>query len=175
MLRTLPEKYLNYRFDFIVFNFPCIATEVEGRDGQSEEMSINQHLLETFGHDAAILLNPDTGFLHISHKTKAAFKNWNVPKCICAKSGLVLNQMVVFDRCCYPGYINRKARDQKSFPVTDAVTFVFSLKFYDEEIQEEKIGIGLEGYIDYLKSICKRNVIPVSENLLNLIKECLLG
>jgi len=35
---------------------------------------------------------------------------------------------MLFDRCLFPGYINRKALDNKSFPLHDAQTFVFSLR-----------------------------------------------
>lgn len=32
---------------------------------------------------------------------------------------------MVFDKSCYPPYTNRKALDQKSFPMTDAETYIF--------------------------------------------------
>ena len=129
---------LTDRFDFIVFNFPCIATAKAGEDGQTAEIVENQALLSRFGCGASKLLNP-SGFVHISHKTKAAFKNWGVTKYVCETSELTPAGAVVFDRCVYPRYINRKARDRKSFPVSDAVTFLFSFDGRPERSEQQRL------------------------------------
>jgi hypothetical protein len=129
-------------FDFVVFNFPCIATEVEGEDAQNRAMLENQTLLRKFGVEAARLLKP-SGQVHVSHKTKAAFKHWDVPGFIASESTLRSLCAVVFDRCAYPGYINRKARDRKSFPVTDAVVFVFGCAELPFAVEDHR-GMFLE-------------------------------
>jgi len=115
-----------YQYDYCVFNFPCVApTESPGLDGQMQHYEENKVLLRDFGWSAAQLLQSRGGRVHVSHKTKAAFGQWALCEQIQAESGLECLGAFVFDRCLYPGYVNRKAQDKKSFPVSDAVTFCF--------------------------------------------------
>ena len=125
----VPKLHRTTQFDFIVFNFPCIAVRsAPGLDAQNAERDANMELLERFGEGASALLAPHShARVLVSHKTKAAFGTWDVPTHLCASGSLTPLGAVVFDRCCYPGYTNRKALDRKSFPVSDAVTFAFGL------------------------------------------------
>lgn len=172
---TLPVR--DERFDFVVFNFPCIATEVAGEDGQSEEMAVNQLMLQRFGKGAAQLLKPG-GFVHVSHKTKAAFKNWGVATFVCENSGLASLGAVVFDRCVYPGYINRKARDRKSFPASDAVTFVFAChqipgSFGELETDHLKEGEALKTFVQRLNE-SQVQTVKMNSALMSAVKRSLI-
>lgn len=166
------------KFDYVVFNFPCIATEVAGEDGQSEEMSINQRLLTRFGLGAQQLINPG-GFVHVSHKTKAAFKHWGVTRFVCEESDLKCLGAIVFDRCAYPGYVNRKARDRKSFPATDAVTYVFTREeapgamIDDSKKPTIQMGEELVGYLSRLEAE-SIPIVPVTKAVLHVAKQSLV-
>ena len=132
----------------IVWNFPCMpvvnpnaARQAEradnaGLDGQGEDMSQNQAILQQFARSAVPLLTPGDGEVHIAHKTIAPFSWWDVPRQMSDTGRLQLKQRVVFDRSAYPPYRNRKALHKKSFPCHDAEIFVFSVT------AEEKAGKG---------------------------------
>jgi 25S rRNA (uracil2634-N3)-methyltransferase len=106
------------RFHRVVWNFPCIGRGLEaGHDGQNTEMEANKQLVRDFCCSAAPLLWPahidqrdGGGEVHITHKTKPPYNHWGlVPLAANAQSGLVWRGSVIFDRCSYPPYINRKA------------------------------------------------------------------
>lgn len=60
-------------------------------------------------------------------QTIEPFNWWNIPLINeNSSSGLLLLGSIIFDRCLYPGYINRKVLHSKSFPCYDAHTYVFS-------------------------------------------------
>ena len=39
----------------------------------------------------------------------------------------MLRRCIIFDKCLFPGYANRKALHKKSFPASDAVMFEFKV------------------------------------------------
>lgn len=142
-------------FDFVIFNFPCVAVDdTPGLDGQLQELQRNQQLLQRFGECVPELLAPGTGQVHVTHKTKAAFQHWRVAECVLAAGKLESAGALVFDRCVFPGYVNRKVRDAKSFPMTDAVTFMFRGVKGEEEREEE--GLTWKEDEETLVELCKR-------------------
>lgn len=104
-------------FDIIIWNFPCIRID-KGADGQVSELEQNKALLRGFFRSAKSILHPK-GELHITHKTIEPFSWWGIES-IAAEEDYSLFAKIVFDRCSYPGYVNRKVLDRKSFPSNDA-------------------------------------------------------
>jgi len=112
-------------FDRIVWNFPCVARGIgSGKDGQNEEMEQNKTLVRAFCASAASHLAAG-GEVHMTHKTKPPYNHWSIAEQATAEGALEYSGSVVFDKCNYPPYTNRKALDHKSFPITDAETYVF--------------------------------------------------
>ncbi|KAL4087195.1 hypothetical protein PRIC1_013092 [Phytophthora ramorum] len=110
------------QFDRVMWNFPCVRAP-RGEDGQNQEMEVNKQLLHNFFAHVNQILTP-TGEVHVTHKTKAPFGQWGIEK-IAADNKLRHQQSVVFDRCLYPGYSNKKVLSKGSFPIWDSLTFVF--------------------------------------------------
>jgi hypothetical protein len=54
----------------------------------------------------------------VTHKTKAPFGEWNIVE-LAVAAGLVFCGAVVFDKCIYSEYINKKALTKESFPSCD--------------------------------------------------------
>lgn len=117
---TLPPctQQVPMRFHRVIWNFPCIGRGLEaGQDGQNTEMEANKQLVRDFCCSATPLLWPRRvgqpgggGEVHITHKTKPPYNHWGlVPLAANADTGLVWRGSVIFDRCSYPPYINRKA------------------------------------------------------------------
>jgi len=99
-----------------------------GKDGQVDELEQNVQLLKKFFENAPSHLTQTGtgGEVHVTHKTIEPFNWWNIPAINAnSKSGLVAAGSVVFDRCLYPGYTNRKVLHRKSFPSHDAHTYIF--------------------------------------------------
>lgn len=118
---TVLTTYHN-KIDAVIWNFPCVS-DPDGADGQVSELEQNQLLLRRFFANCLPLLRCH-GEVHVTHKTCEPFSWWNIVD-LAQESGLRYCGCVVFDRCLYPGYINRKALDSKSFSAFDAVTYVF--------------------------------------------------
>lgn len=108
--------------DRIGWNFPCVRVP-EGQDGQNGELEANQELLSSFFRSAPSFLK-NGGEVLVTHKTVPPFCYWNIID-LAAAAGLSYSGSVVFDRCLYAGYVNRKVLDNKSFPLHDAQTYVF--------------------------------------------------
>ena len=70
---TLPDGERRL-YDRIVFNFPCVAVR-DGKDGQNAEMEENKALVKGFLESASAMLNAG-GEVHIRHKTKAPYSQW---------------------------------------------------------------------------------------------------
>lgn len=105
------------QYDVILWNFPCVC-DVLGADGQSSELAANCSLVSAFFANISSFLSP-AGEVHLTHKTIEPFSWWDIPA-LAAKEGYRLAGDVVFDKCRYPGYTNRKALDKKSFTCNDA-------------------------------------------------------
>ncbi|RLN88623.1 hypothetical protein BBJ28_00006283 [Nothophytophthora sp. Chile5] len=109
-------------FDRVIWNFPCVRAP-RGEDGQNQEMEMNKQLLHGFFAHVAKELTA-TGEVHVTHKTKAPFGQWGI-EAIAASNALRHQQSIIFDRCLYPGYSNKKVLSKGSFPIWDSQTFVF--------------------------------------------------
>jgi 25S rRNA (uracil2634-N3)-methyltransferase len=105
-------------FDVAIWNFPCKSMET-GADAQVQEIEENQLLLTHFFECVQKFLKPEYGQVHVTHKTFEPFCWWNIVK-MAEDVGLHYEGSMVFDRYLYPGYINRKALENKSFPFHDA-------------------------------------------------------
>jgi 25S rRNA (uracil2634-N3)-methyltransferase len=121
---TLPEgKYGGY-FDRIIWNFPCVRA-MYGADGQVTELEDNKRLLSLFFSNCDYLLKKSAdgaeflGEVHIVHKTVEPFSWWDIIG-IALSAGFRCRGVIVFDKYLYPGYVNKKALDNKSFPLHDA-------------------------------------------------------
>eukprot|EP01041_Mallomonas_annulata_P002670 gene2670-5250_t len=115
--------------DAIIWNFPCVRME-NGADAQVNEIELNRSLLRRFFTNIVEYLkdsNPlDTessinqhGRVYITHKTIEPFCWWNIVQ-LAEESGLYYNGSIIFDKYLFPGYINRKVLNKKSFPLHDA-------------------------------------------------------
>lgn len=111
-------------FDRIIWNFPCVRVP-DGLDGQVSELEQNIMLLRQFFREAKLFMN-ETSEIHISHKTIEPFCWWNIIQ-LGRNEGLHFAGCVIFDRYLYPGYINRKVLDKKSFPLHDALVYIFTI------------------------------------------------
>lgn len=117
-------KQFDYTFDRIVWNFPCVRI-ASGLDGQNEEMERNKSLLVDFFKACRSVLHPANGEIHITHKTKGSFQQWNIiqlANTLCHYLG-----SIIFDKVLYPGYTNKKVLSNKSFPIFDSQTYIFTL------------------------------------------------
>ncbi|KAJ0398184.1 hypothetical protein P43SY_000553 [Pythium insidiosum] len=121
-------------FDRVLWNFPCVRVP-RGQDGQNEEMELNKALLSSFFGHVAAMLTPGRGQVHVTHKTKPPYSQWGIEALAEAK-GLVHVRSVVFDRCLYPGYTNKKVLSRGSFPIWDSQTFVFAPATHADETVE---------------------------------------
>jgi 25S rRNA (uracil2634-N3)-methyltransferase len=121
---TLPKTFtdqplMDKQFHFILWNFPCIRVE-KGADGQVSELEQNRILIRRFFANAQAFLVPTVGEVHLAHKTIEPFSWWGITD-IAIEERFYCERTIVFDRCNYPGYINRKVLDKKSFPCNDAL------------------------------------------------------
>lgn len=119
-------------FDILVWNFPC-KRAVYGADAQVDDIEENKQLLRGFFHSSKSFLKNNESEIHVTHKTLEPFCWWNIVE-IARECGFYCEGMVVFDRYLYPGYINRKALDKKSFPFNDARTYIFTQRNSHENI-----------------------------------------
>ncbi|GLE05247.1 hypothetical protein PINS_up014247 [Pythium insidiosum] len=118
-------------FDRVLWNFPCVRVP-RGQDGQNEEMELNKALLSAFFGHVAAMLTPGRGQVHVTHKTKPPYSQWGIEALAEAK-GLAHVRSVVFDRCLYPGYSNKKVLSRGSFPIWDSQTFVFAPATHEDD------------------------------------------
>lgn len=114
------------QFDVVVWNFPCVRVD-RGADGQVSELEQNRQLLRSFFSSVKTILR-EGGEVHVAHKTIEPFSWWGITE-LASAEGLELYQTIVFDRCCYPGYTNRKVLDKKSFPCHDARVMILTIHF----------------------------------------------
>ena len=137
---TLPKDVLivdNNKFNRITWNFPCSAIG-SGQDGQNDAMDFNKQLIRDFVRNTITseLLDEDDGEIHMLHKTKPPFNQWQIESVALEGLGtkdngnesqrrLEYKGRLVFDRCLMPPYVPRKALDKKSFTCHDACTYVF--------------------------------------------------
>lgn len=164
------------KFHRIVWNFPCTAIS-NGQDGQNDAMEENKRLVQKFVTNATHdLLWKDEeqeeedgdgssirggGEIHMMHKTKPPYDQWNLQEAaLCGSTttgnphqqkstilpqsshnnnhhhSLEFKGRVVLDKCLIPPYTPRKALDRKSFPCYDACVYIFGwhLRRYDSSL-----------------------------------------
>ncbi|KAL6048672.1 Ferredoxin-fold anticodon binding domain containing 1 [Balamuthia mandrillaris] len=114
-----PPKQLFHR---IVFNFPHTGAS------QQEAVQSNQQLLEDFFLSSRPFLVPKEGEVHVSLRTNAFYKKWNVNE-VASRCGFYLKKTYPFHEQDYPGYENsRTAGDAfvREAPTTEgAMIFAF--------------------------------------------------
>lgn len=134
------EKYKS-KVDIVIWNFPCLRME-NGADGQVDEIETNKELLRKFFLNIQEYLSQSDSFeaeVHITHKTIEPFCWWGIQD-IAILCGLEYQCCMVFDKYLYPGYTNRKALDKKSFPLHDAVTYIFTKRCRSAEYVHQRMS-----------------------------------
>ena len=150
-------------FDVVCWNFPCVSLPA-GRDGQATELAANRALLRAFFASVARGGRGGGGRggggaeVHVTHKTIEPFSWWDVPA-LAAEAGFALARRVVFDKCLYAGYTNRKALDRKGFACNDAETLVFELR---DARDARGAGAGADADGRAAERDCPEMLVPVA-------------
>lgn len=150
------------QFDRVIWNFPCVRAP-HGEDGQNQEMEMNKQLLHGFFAHVGQILTP-TGEVHVTHKTKAPFGQWGIEN-IAKTNKLRHQQSVIFDRCLYPGYTNKKVLSKGSFPIWDSKTFIF--------VPEDRAQAAADGG-GAAKSQDEESIVPVEIVTMDILKKVYL-
>ncbi|PKU79346.1 uncharacterized protein At4g26485-like [Dendrobium catenatum] len=126
------------RFDRIIFNFPHSGHEIGLHERDEELILRHRELLRDFFSSARCLLSKN-GEIHVSHRDDEPYTQWRI-RSSANKRGLILKEMVEFQKEDYPGYHNKRGGDIKSnktFPLGDrSFTFKFSL---NKDLEDYKI------------------------------------
>ncbi|XP_019099543.1 PREDICTED: uncharacterized protein LOC104778445 isoform X2 [Camelina sativa] len=126
------------RFDRVIFNFPHAG--FHGKESDSSLIRKHRELVFGFFHGASRLLR-DNGEVHVSHKNKPPFCNWNLEE-LASRCFLVLIQRVAFEKSSYPGYENKRGdgtRCDKPFLLGECSTFKFKFSRVAKELYAEKV------------------------------------
>ncbi|XP_010462438.1 PREDICTED: uncharacterized protein LOC104743017 isoform X2 [Camelina sativa] len=126
------------RFDRVIFNFPHAG--FHGKESDSSLIRKHRELVFGFFHGASRLLR-DNGQVHVSHKNKAPFCNWNLEE-LASRCFLVLIQRVAFEKSSYPGYENKRGdgtRCDQPFLLGECSTFKFRFSRVAKELYAEKV------------------------------------
>jgi len=174
------------KFHRIIFNFPCEAVD-EGQDGQNEQFIQNQSLIASFLQNASVLLH-EAGEIHVTHKTKPPYNQWNIQSLHgndstgnddnskgnnTTSAEIKFLGRIVFDKCCFLPYTPRKALDKKSFPCHDACIYIFGRrKEIDSQSQKSH---QFPPSIPLKEDANKNNIIPVTKNVLSMVRSKHLG
>ncbi|GMI37026.1 hypothetical protein TeGR_g3917, partial [Tetraparma gracilis] len=159
--RALPDLDLA-AVDTVCWNFPCTA-EGGGQDGQNQQMEANKALLRSMVANVREL-GGRKGIV-LTHKTKPPFDQWSIVDVVEGEregaGGYKCRARVAFDRCCYGGYVNRKALDRKSFTAHDAEVYCFEWEAGEGEGQGAGAG---EGWGE------ERGLVRVTEDVLSGVR-----
>ncbi|CAH2033434.1 unnamed protein product [Thlaspi arvense] len=126
------------RYDRVIFNFPHAGFHSK----ESDPYLIQKHRNLVFGffHGASRMLRAD-GQVHVSHKNKAPFCDWNLEE-LASKCSLVLVQCAAFEKSMYPGYENKRgdgSRCDQPFLLGECTTFKFRVSRVAKELYAEKL------------------------------------
>jgi 25S rRNA (uracil2634-N3)-methyltransferase len=172
--QTLPSDVLqsNVKYHRICWNFPCTAIG-RGQDGQNDAMEENKELVRKFMVNALPYLDKDCGEIHIAHKTKPPYNQWQMEKIENGNENFEYKGRLVFDKQLLPPYTPRKALDKKSFPCHDACIYIFGFRRASGE--ESTIPCGKDVDNDELSiqqqaQLCPSSVIPVTTQLINNVR-----
>lgn len=83
-------------YDVVVWNFPCIRA-TDGMDGQTSELDINRNLLRDFFGNVHDYVVPQTGEVHVTHKTIEPFSWWDIVG-LAGERSMQHMGSVIFDR-----------------------------------------------------------------------------
>jgi 25S rRNA (uracil2634-N3)-methyltransferase len=119
-------------FDRVIWNFPCVSMD-GGKDAQDKEIPINQQLCRDFFTNAPAFLNA-RGQVHVTHKTKAPFSFWEM-ETLDQGTPLKIHGSVVFDKCEYPGYKNKKVVNNGTFPLWDSQQYLLHLEAAGADVE----------------------------------------
>ncbi|XP_010480131.1 PREDICTED: uncharacterized protein At4g26485 isoform X2 [Camelina sativa] len=136
-LQLHPDLHFR-RFDCVIFNFP--HTGFHRRESDPCQIRKHRELVFGFFHGASRLLRAN-GEVHVSHKNKAPFCNWNLEE-LASRCFLVLIQCVAFHKSNYPGYENKRgdgSRCDQPFPLGECSTFKFRFSRVAKELYAEKV------------------------------------
>ncbi|KAL0922658.1 hypothetical protein M5K25_006660 [Dendrobium thyrsiflorum] len=118
------------RFDRIIFNFPHAGHDPALCERDEELILRHKELLHSFFSSARCLLS-ENGEIHVSHRDDKPYKHWDI-RSSAEERGLILKEMVKFQKNDYPDYHNKRGGDIKSnktFPLGNkSFIFKFSLK-----------------------------------------------
>ncbi|CAN1831482.1 Heavy metal-associated isoprenylated plant protein 41 [Linum perenne] len=92
------------KFDRIIFNFPHAG--FHGPEDLPALIRKHQELVQGFFRNAAGMLRP-FGEVHVSHKTKKPYCDWNLDK-LASECSLALTECVKFNKEDYPWYNNKR-------------------------------------------------------------------
>ncbi|VYS49232.1 unnamed protein product [Arabidopsis thaliana] len=126
------------RFDRVIFNFPHAG--FHGRESDSSLIRKHRELVFGFFNGASRLLRAN-GEVHVSHKNKAPFSEWNLEE-LASRCFLVLIQRVAFEKNNYPGYENKRGdgrRCDQPFLLGECSTFKFRFSRVAKELYAEKV------------------------------------
>ncbi|XP_010552431.1 PREDICTED: uncharacterized protein LOC104822783 [Tarenaya hassleriana] len=126
------------RFDRIVFNFPHAG--FHGKESDANLIRKHRKLVGGFFSCASRMLREE-GEVHVSHKNKAPFCNWNLEE-LASRSCLVMTKRVEFKKEYYPGYQNKRgagSRCDEPFILGSCSVFMFRFSSIAKEIYAEKI------------------------------------
>lgn len=100
----MEDMFTSMRFDRIIYNFP--HSGFNGRD-EPRESQLHRHrtLVRLFLANAKKLVSKELGEIHITHKSKGFFLQWDL-RSLASEEGLLLLEEVPFNRKEYPGYHN---------------------------------------------------------------------
>ncbi|VVB00146.1 unnamed protein product [Arabis nemorensis] len=123
------------RFDRVIFNFPHAG--FHGKESDPYLIRKHRNLVYGFFHCASRMLRAN-GEIHVSHKNKAPFRDWNLKE-LASRCSLVLIRCVAFKKSDYPGYENKRgdgSRCDQPFILGDCSTFRFHVA---KELYTEKV------------------------------------
>ena len=175
--KTLPSDVLqlNVKYHRICWNFPCTAIG-NGQDGQNDAMEENKELVRKFMVNALPFLDTECGEIHIAHKTKPPYNQWQMEKI--AMEGIYKNGTenfeykgrLVFDKQLLPPYTPRKALDRKSFPCHDACIYIFGFRRASGEESTIPCGEDVDNDELSMARLSPSSVIPVTTQLINNVR-----
>ncbi|KAL7490116.1 hypothetical protein ACHAW6_015835 [Cyclotella cf. meneghiniana] len=179
---TLPKTFQPplVKYHRICWNFPCTAIS-NGQDGQNSAMEENKGLIRTFVKNALPYLEEDVGEIHMAHKTKPPYNQWNLEgvalegmKSDDNPRGLEYKGRIVFDKSSFVPYTPRKALDRKSFPCHDACVYVFGWKKkgMDNSLRENGKEHVFHATIPQPKALeqSQYSVVPVTEFIIDELR-----
>ncbi|KAL0922656.1 hypothetical protein M5K25_006658 [Dendrobium thyrsiflorum] len=115
------------RFDRIIFNFPHAGHYLGFRESDDELILMHKKLVCNFFSRARCLLS-ENGEIHVTHRDDHPYNNWEI-RDSAKQRGLILKEMVKFQKEDYPGYENKRGGDIRSNETFSLGNECFTSKF----------------------------------------------